>query len=237
MVKVTVLGALVPPSLTATKFAVIVPNVLGVPVMRPVASSESPAGNPVALHDVAGRSTASVRAGRVEGKISPTFPVKLCPAVIIGAPAATEIEAVCVAVPPGPVAVSVIVVVPLSCGVPVMAPVVAFSAAQLGNPVADQLVAGRLALSVSEGVALKATPTLLGNVCPAGMSGAPAEMVTVTGVTALVPPTPEAERLTTASPVFVGVPVIAPVVALRVAHVGSELAAHDVAGKFSVSVI
>ena len=164
MVNVTVLGALVPPLPTAIKFAVIVPNVLGVPVMRPVASSERPAGNPVALHDVAGRSSASVREGRVEGKISPTFPVKLWPAVIKGAPNATEIEAVCVAVPPGPVAVSVMVVFPLSCGVPVILPVVVLRVAQLGRPVAAQVDTGRSTASVMDGVALNAAPILLGKV-------------------------------------------------------------------------
>ena len=71
---------------------------------------------------------------------------------------AIEITAVSVSVPPGPVAVSEIVVLPLSCGVPVIAPVV-FSVAQLGRPVALHEVTGRLVESVSEKVLLNAVPT------------------------------------------------------------------------------
>ena len=74
-------------------------------------------------------------------------------------------------VPPGPVAVSEIVVLPVSCGVPVIAPVVVFSVAQLGKPVAAQLVTGRSVLSVSENVLVNAVPTVPEAVCDAVMSG------------------------------------------------------------------
>ena len=167
---------------------------------------------------------------------APTLPAKFWPATIMGAPNEIEIKAVVASlVPPGPVAVSVIVVLPLSFGVPVIFPVVAFRVAQLGSDEADQLVAGKLPLSVSAGVATKATPTLPVKVCPAGMMGAPAEMVTVTGVTALVPPAPVAEMLIVASPNR-AVPVISPVAVLRVAHGGKELALHDVGVRSAASV-
>jgi hypothetical protein len=189
---------------------VIVPLVVGMPVMAPVAVlMANPAGRPPEPHIVAGRDAASVRAG-VTLNASPTLPVKVWPAVMMGAPTATEIITAASLVPPDPVAVSVIVVVPLSCGVPVISPVEALSVAQLGNPVADQLVTGRLVTSESAGLAENAVPTLPVKACPAVMMGAPAEMVKVTGVTALVPPLPTAIKFALKVPLVVGMPVMVP---------------------------
>ena len=180
IVKAILAAALVPPPPVAVKEAVNEPLAVGVPVIAPVlVFSVSPAGSPVAVHDVAGRSSASSRAG-VAVNATPTLPVKLCPAVIIGGFLPIEITAVSVPVPPGPVAVSVIVVLPLSCGVPVIAPVAVFSVAQLGSPVAAQLVTGRFALSVRENVLVKAVPTVPEAACPAVMIGTPSEMAKVT---------------------------------------------------------
>lgn len=174
IVKATVLAALVPPPPVAVKLAVKEPVVVGVPVMAPVAVfSARPVGSPVALQEVAGRSSASISVSVAEGNTSPTFPVKLWPSVIIGAPSANETVAVSVSEPPGPVAVSVTVAVPVSCGVPVMVPVLVLITRPAGNPVALQLVTGRFVLSVSENVLLKAVPTLPEAVCPAVMIGVP----------------------------------------------------------------
>lgn len=84
-----------------------------------------------------------------------------------------EIVTVSLSSPPGPVAVSVIVVLAKVVGVPVIWPVEALSVAQLGKPVAAHEVTGRLAESVSAGVWLKAVPTAPESVCPAVMIGAP----------------------------------------------------------------
>ena len=113
----------------------------------------------MALQEVAGRSSASSSAG-VSLNATPTLPVKLWPDTIIGGPTKMSMVIVSVFAPPDPVAVSVMVEVPLSCGVPVIAPVGAFSVAQLGRPVADQLEAWRFAASVKAGMALNAVPTL-----------------------------------------------------------------------------
>ena len=138
------------------------------------------------------------------------MPVNACPAVIIGAPAATEsVTAVAALVPPGPVAASVAVVLPLAVGVPVIAPVVAFSVAQLGNPVAAQLVTGRFALSVSENVLLNAVPTVPEAVCPAVIIGAPNEIVKLT-ISLAEPPGPATPIVKLNDPLFVGVPEIKP---------------------------
>jgi len=211
IVNATLVAALDPPPPVAVKLAVNKPFVVGVPEMAPVeALIARPAGNPVALQDVAGRSTASVSA-IVPEKISPTLQVNVWPAVIIGAPTAIEIvTAVAAPVPPGPVAVSVIVVLPLSCGVPVITPVVVSSVAQLGKPVAAQFVAGRLALSVSAGVTLNADPTLPVNVWPAGMLGTPAPTASTTPVQPELPPGPIAWIAKGKSLSCVGVPVISP---------------------------
>ena len=124
-----------------------------------------------------------------------------------------EIAAVSVSVPPGPVAVRVIVVLPVSWGVPVIAPVVALRVAQLGNPVALQLVTGRLVESASEKVLLKASPTFPEPVWPGVIDGAPTAIVIV-AVSVSEPPGPVAVIVTSEEPIAVGVPVIAPVVEL-----------------------
>ena len=152
---------------------------------------------------------------------TPTLPVKFCPATIIGGPTTIEIVAVVASlVPPGPVAVSEIVVLPVSCGVvPVIAPVVVFNVAQLGKPVADQLVTGRLVLLVRENVLENAVPTVPQAVCPAVMIGTPSVIVKATLVGA-VNPTPHSSafailmgtKLIANEPLVVGVPVIVPVV-------------------------
>jgi hypothetical protein len=175
----TLRAELAPPPPVAVKLAVDEPFAVGVPVIAPVVVlSKSPAGSPVAIQDVAGRSSASSRVGVAEVNATPTLPVKLCAARMIGGPTAIEIVAVVAAlVPPGPVAVRVIVALPLSCGAPVIAPVIVSSVAQLGKPVADQPVTGRFALSVSEKVFVNAVPTTPEAVCPTVMSGAPSETV------------------------------------------------------------
>jgi hypothetical protein len=196
IVKAMLVAVPVPPPPAAVRLAVNAPFVVGVPVIAPVlALSDNPAGSPVAVHDVAGRSSASSRVGACVNA-TPTLPVKLCPAVILGAPIAIEIVAVVAAlVPPGPAAVSVIVALPLSCGVPVIAPVVAFSVAQLGSPVAAQLVAGRFVLSVREKVLLKAVPTTPEAVCDAVMIGTPGKIV-IDKVLESFPPGPFAVTVT-----------------------------------------
>jgi hypothetical protein len=209
MVKVTGVLELVPPAPVAETLIVAFPK-RAVPVISPVAVLRvAHGGRLLALHEVGVRSAASVSAG-VALKISPVLPVKLWPGVMIGAPTATEIITAASLVPPDPVAVSVIVVVLLSCGVPVISPVEALSVAQLGNPVADQLVTGRLVTSESAGLAENAVPTLPVKACPAVMMGAPAEMVKVTGVTALVPPLPTAIKFALKVPLVVGMPVMVP---------------------------
>jgi hypothetical protein len=172
IVKATIVAVPIPPLPVAVKLALNEPFAAGVPVIAPVVVlSESPAGSPVADQEDAGRFEASLNAGVVAEKASPTLPEKLCAAVIIGGPTAIEIVTVLLSDPPGPVAVSVIVVLPLSCGVPVIAPVVELIVAQPGSPAAAQIVTGRLRLSVSENVLLKAVPTFPKAVCPAVMLG------------------------------------------------------------------
>jgi hypothetical protein len=104
----------------AVKLAVDEPFAVGVPVIAPVVVlSKSPAGSPVALQEVAGRSSASSRVGVAEVNATPTLPVKLCPAAMNGAPSEISIVAVVAAlVPPGPVAVREIVEVPTVVGTP-----------------------------------------------------------------------------------------------------------------------
>ena len=237
IVNATLVAALVPPPPVAVKLAVNAPFVVGVPVMAPVVVLIArPAGSPVAPHEVAGRFSASVSTSVVAGKTSPTLPVNACPAVIIGAPAATEsVTAVAALVPPGPVAVSVAVVLPLSCGVPVIAPVAVLSVAQLGNPVAAHEVTERFTLSVSENVLLNAVPTAPEPVCPAVMMGAPSEIVNATLVATPVPPLPVAVKFAVNKPFVAGVPVIAPVVELIARPAGNPVALHDVAGRSSAS--
>jgi len=91
-----------------------------------------------------------------------------------------EIVAVSVSVPPGPVAVRVIVVLPPSCGVPVISPVLELIDAQDGRPAALHEVAGRFAESVSENVLENASPTLPLPVWPGVIEGGPWLMVKVT---------------------------------------------------------
>ena len=152
------------------------------------------------------------------------------------------VTAVAALVPPGPVAVSVTVVLPLSCGVPVIAPVAAFSVAQPGKPVAAQLVTGRFVLSVSGNVLVNAAPTAPEPVCPAAMMGAPSEIVKAINVPASPIFTPSSPNLFAAvkravnEPFVVGVPDMAPVVALIAIPAGNPVATHDVAGRFSASV-
>jgi hypothetical protein len=236
IVKEMLVAVLAPPPPVAVNEAVNEPLAVGVPVIAPVVVlSASPAGSPVTLQEVAGRSSASSRAGVWENA-TPTLPVKLCPAVIIGGPRAIEITAVFVSEPPGPVAVSVIVELPLSCGVPVIAPVVVFSASPAGSPVAAQLVTGRFTASVSENVLLNAVPTFPEAVCPAVMSGA-STIVKEILVAALVPLSPVAVKVAVNEPLAVGVPVIAPVVVFSESPVGSAplVRAQEVAGRSKAS--
>jgi hypothetical protein len=133
------------------------------------------------------------------------------------------------------VAVSVIVVLPASCGVPVTVPVVVFSVAQLGNPVAAQLVTGRFVPSVSEKVLLNAVPTAPEAVCPAVMIGTPSAIVKAILAAALVSPPPVAVKKAVNEPLAVGVPVIAPVLVFSVSPAGNPAAIQDVAGLFCAS--
>ncbi len=229
------LVTLVPPDPVAVTLALNKPATDGVPNISPELLIDSPAGKLVALHEVAGRSEASCK-DRAWENISPTLPVKVCPEVMRGAPMAIEIVAVSVSVPPGPVAVSVIVALPLSCGVPVIAPVAVFSVAQLGNPVALQLVTGRFVESVSENVLENASPTLPAPVWFGGMIGAPSEIEKLTLVAGLVPPLPVAVKEAVKLPFVVGVPVIAPVLVFSERPVGMPMALHEVAGRSTASV-
>ena len=236
IVNATLLAALVPPPPAAVKLAVNEPLAVGVPVITPVAVlSDSPAGSLAALQEVAGRPTASSRVG-VCVNATPTLPVKPWPAVMIGGPTAIEIVAVvAVLVPPGPVAVSVTVMLPLLCGVPVIVPVVVLNIAQLGKPVADQPVTGRFALSLSEKVLLNAAPTAPEELCEAVMIGTPSVIAKATPLAAPAPPPPVAVKLAVDEPLAVGVPVIAPVVVLSKSPAGSPVAAQEVAGRSSTS--
>ena len=134
--------------------AVKLPIDAGVPVISPVlALIDSPEGkdHATSAHDVTGRSVASVRASVPEND-TPTLPVKLWPAVIRGTPAATASVTFSVQLPPGPTAVTATTALAICSGAPVIAPVVALIDAQEGNPVADQLVAGRFVPPESVGV-------------------------------------------------------------------------------------
>ena len=230
IVKLTLVGALLPAPFDAVMVAVEEPRPLGMPLITPVDELiDMPAGNPVAVHEIAGRSRASSMA-RVAEKGSPTLPLSVCPAVMSGTPMAMEIVAVSVSVPPGPVAVMVIVVLPLSCGVPVIWPLLEVMEAQDGSPVADHEVTGRLVLSVSENVFENASPTLPDPVWPEVMMGAPSAIVKLTLTAGLVPPLPVAVTEAVKLPFVVGVPVIAPVLVFIERPDGMPVAAHAVAG-------
>jgi hypothetical protein len=96
---------------------------------------------------------------------------------MLGGPTSIKIIAVVGSlVPPGPVAVRVIVVVSTSCGVPVIWPVEELIEAQVGSPVALHEVTGRFAESVSENVLEKASPTFPEAVCPAVIIGTASSM-------------------------------------------------------------
>ncbi len=234
IVTLTLVGALLPAPFDAVMVAVEEPMPLGVPLITPVDELiDMPVGNPVAVHEIAGRSRASSMA-RVAERGSPTLPLSVCPAVMRGAPMAIEIVAASVSEPPGPVAVSVIVAVSTSCGVPVIWPVVGLIEAQLGNPVALHEVAGRLAESARVKVLLKAVPTLPEAVWPGVMIGAPPAMVKPTLVASLVPPEPVAVMLELNKPAADGVPKISPE-SLIDSPAGKLVALHEVAGRSEAS--
>ena len=234
IVTLTLVGALLPAPFDAVMVAVKEPMPLSVPLITPVDTLiDMPVGNPVAVHEIAGRSRASSMA-RVAERGSPTLPLSVCPAVMRGAPMAIEIVAASVSEPPGPVAVSVIVAVSTSCGVPVIWPVVGLIEAQLGNPVALHEVAGRLAESARVKVLLKAVPTLPEAVWPGVMIGAPPAMVKPTLVASLVPPEPVAVMLALNKPAADGVPKISPE-SLIDSPAGKLVAPHEVAGRSEAS--
>lgn len=141
---------------------------------------------------------------------------------------------VAVLAPPGPEAVTEAVAVTAEVGVPVMAPVVALIANPAGKPVATHEVAGRLVASERVGVPLNAVPTVPVKACPAVMRGTPAPITKEMARSALVPPDPVARKSGAEVMIEVGVPEIAPVVALRESPAGNvpEAIAHDVAGPF-----
>lgn len=99
-----------------------------------------------------------------------------------------------------------------------------------------QEVTGRFAESVKEKVFENESPTFPEADWPACMIGVPAAMENVTLVISLVPPSPVAVRLAENEPIAVGVPVIAPVLALSDAQAGRPVAAHEVTGRFVLSV-
>jgi hypothetical protein len=214
-------------------FTVIVPLVVGMPVMVPVAVlMANPAGRPPEPHIVAGRDAAS-RAG-VTLNASPTLPVKVWPAVMMGAPLpSTRLNSATELVPPGPVAVSDMGKVPEVVGMPVTSPVAELRVAHGGRETVAQDVTGRLPVSLAVYFFEKGTPTLPVNVCPAGMLGTPAAMVNVTGVTALVPAKPETTKFAVIVPLVVGVPVMVPLGALNTSPTGRPVMAHDLAGRSS----
>jgi len=239
MVKDTFVGVLEPPVPVAVTAAVEVAAVVGVPVMAPVvALRESPAGKPVAAHEVAGRLLALVRFMTPLNAV-PTVPVMDWPAVMIGTPAPTTKETDWFAlVPPGPVARRSGAEVPMAVGVPVMAPVVALRESPAGNaPLAmAHEVAGRVLALVSAGVCENATPTLPVKDWPAVIvGGKTAAMVMVPVAWALVPPIPVAVKVMLPVNGSRGVPVIRPTDALKVAHDGSAVHVHDVAGRLTES--
>jgi hypothetical protein len=163
MVTVTGVTALVPPAPEAERLTTASPVFVGVPVIAPVVALRvAHVGSELAAHDVAGKFSVSVIEG-VTLNAAPTLPVMVCPGTMIGVPAAIASEAVAVPTPPVPVAVRVTVVVALSCGVPVISPVKALIDSPAGRPVADQLLTGRFAASVSAGVALNESPKNTGN--------------------------------------------------------------------------
>ena len=135
--------------------------------------------------------------------------------------------------PPVPVAVTAAVEVAAVVGVPVMAPVVALRESPAGKPVAAHEFTGRLVASVSTGVCENATPTVPVKACPAVMIGTPAPTTKETDWFALVPPGPVARRSGAEVTMAVGVPVMAPVVALRESPAGNAplAMAHEVAGR------
>lgn len=184
---------------------------------------------------VAGRDAASVSAG-VELNASPTLPANVWPEVMMGAPlpsamlkAATEL------VPPDPVAVSDMGKEPDVVGVPVTSPVAELRVAHVGRETGAHDVTGRLSVSLAVYFFEKGTPTLPVAFCPAGMIGTPSEIVKVTGVTALVPPEPEATKFAVIVPLVVGVPVMAPLGALNTSPTGRPVMAHELAGRSSGS--
>lgn len=136
----------------ATTVLVKAPFLVGVPVMSPVVELiESPAGSPEALHENAGLFSLSVNSGVLENA-TPTFPEKLCPLVIMGAPAIIKNSTCSESDPPGPVAVMVALNSPTLVGVPVIAPVLELIVSPAGSPVALQLVTGRFSASSTENV-------------------------------------------------------------------------------------
>ena len=141
---------------------------------------------------------------------------------------------VAVLAPPGPVAVTAAVAVTADVGVPEIAPVVALIASPAGKPVATQEVAGRLVASVRVGAPLNAVPTVPVKACPAVMRGTPAPITKEMARFALVPAVPVARKSGAEVTIEVGVPVMAPVVALRESPGGNvpEAIAHEVAGPF-----
>jgi hypothetical protein len=85
IVKAMFVAGLVPLPLVAVKIVVNAPFVVGVPETVPVVVlSVSPEGSPVADQEVAGLFSASLSPGVLENA-TPTFPVKLCPPVMMGA--------------------------------------------------------------------------------------------------------------------------------------------------------
>jgi hypothetical protein len=142
----------------ATTVLVNAPFLDGEPVISPVVElMERPAGSPEALHDETGLFSLSVNSGVLENA-TPTFPEKLCPLVMMGAPAIIKISTCSESAPPGPVAVMVGLNSPTLVGVPVIAPVLELIESPAGSPVALQLVTGRFPLSSTENVQLNGDP-------------------------------------------------------------------------------
>ena len=125
----------------------------GVPLISPVEEfMDSPAGSPVADQLVTGRFVASV-SENVFVNAAPTVPEAVCDVVMIGTPSEIVKAILVAALVPIPfVAVKEAVNEPLAVGVPVIAPVLAFSESPAGSPVALQEVAGRPSASSRAGV-------------------------------------------------------------------------------------
>src|SRR5687768_10858120 len=126
----------VPVGLVAVTFALDIPAVVGVPVMRPVTESiDSPAGSPDAPKLVG---LLVAMSWWKNGRSVP--PSAVAALVNTGMPTPSVMTSGCVAVAAALVALIVALKVPLTVGVPEITPVVVLTERPGGRPVAPKLV-------------------------------------------------------------------------------------------------